>query len=224
MRKLFFSFILITFGFRPSAQILNSKDSKNFFGLHIQNSLNAPLFLSYYQLNEDNKGWGLRFGFGRESEAGQIYLRGDRFGSSSIGRTDYIRRAEYFYLVPQYVAYTKHKKRSTFMLAFGLPLGYSKDWLNQSHVNDPIKGTYNTYLREENRYAGVEVELAFCANVGKTMAFKYGMSTGIKLIGDAPFQDVFENYNFSKVYYPGMYKASYINFQIGLLFSQFGIK
>jgi hypothetical protein len=56
------------------------------------------------------------------------------------------------------------------------------------------------------------------------MALKYGFTTGMKLIGDAPFQDVFENYNYNKVYYPGMYKNNYFNFQIGLLFSQFAIK
>jgi hypothetical protein len=224
MRKYFCCLILLALGGNIVAQIVKSNQPKNLFGIHIQNSLNAPVFISYYQLNKENKGWGLKAGFGREIENGLIYLKGQRFSSPLLGSTEYERKAEYFYIIPQFVAYTKENKRSTFVISFGLPIGYSEDWLNQLHINDPIRGDYNSYSREENSYAGLEVELSYLVNVGKTMALKYGFTTGMKLIGDAPFQDVFENYNYNKVYYPGMYKNNYFNFQIGLLFSQFAIK
>jgi hypothetical protein len=220
MKKSLFIFILFAVCNKLSAQILKVKEPKIVYGLHLQTSLNAPLFISYYQLNSKNIGWGLKGGFGREKEAGEIMFKGERFGNTLIGRTIYERNAEYFYITPQYVAYAKERKKSTFMLAFGLPLGFSRDKLNQLHKDDPIKGDFYSYLKEENKYVGLEIELAYWANLGEKLIFKYGITTGMKLSGDAPFQEVFENYNYRSSYYPGMYKGGYLNLQIGILFSQ----
>ncbi|MDP3928929.1 MAG: hypothetical protein Q8R57_07885 [Bacteroidota bacterium] len=220
MRKLQLMLILLAVCGKLSAQILKIKQPKILYGFHAQTSTNAPFFISYYHLNSDNKGWGVKAGYGRENEVGYIYYNGNRNWPSTIANSSYVHKAEYFYVTPQYLAYAKDRRKSTFIIAFGLPLGMSRDRLTLNHRNDPVKGSYYVYKRDENKYVGLEVELAYWANLGKKMVIKYGLTTGMKLIGDAPFQEEFQNYNFDNVYYPGMYKTSYLNLQIGLLFSQ----
>jgi len=218
MRKLLIILSLFAIQGKLLGQILNVKESRYFFGIHAQTTFNVPFFASFYQLDSENKGWGVKGGYGRNNEVGFINYQGQI--STQMGRTRYTLNSEYFYVTPQYIPYSKFKNKKLFVLAFGLPMGISKDKLEQKHENDPIRGDFYTYLKDENQYFGLEVELSYWNNIGKSMALKYGLITGMKLNGEAPFKEVFENNNRKFTYYPGMYRNIYLNFQIGILFSK----
>lgn len=201
-----------------NAQILNVSGKKRFYGLHINSTQNAPFFASFCQLNAKNKGLGIKLGYGKGNEKGIIYYTNNSL--TTFGLIEYQHLANYYYFTPQIIPFSKLKNNSLFVIAFGVPLGISQNRLIQLHKNDPISGNYKTAINEINKYAGLELELSYWTYLGRKTAIKYGVSTGLHLEGNAPFQQVFNNLNADFTYYPGMYKTAYLNIQIGLLFTQ----
>lgn len=205
-----------------TAQIIQRKENKNIIGVHLISNINAPVYGSFYQLDSSNKGWGFKTGIGRDLEPGTISyvntLSNTTISNNPILRADFNRRSFYFYATPQYIFYSKFKKKTLSTIAFGFPIGFSENRLNITYNNDPIYGTYSDVLIEDNINYGLEIEVCFWRNIGKNTLLMYGANSGYKLAGEAPFQQIFNNLNESDTYYPGMYKGIYLNFHLGVLF------
>ncbi|MCG9880569.1 MAG: hypothetical protein MH472_08220 [Bacteroidia bacterium] len=202
------------------SQILNQKQDKNLYGLHLISNINAPIFGSFYQLDATNKGWGVKVGLGRNFDIGDIYYN-TTYGTSTsnaITRAEFESRSLYVYVTPQFIPFSKTKDKTLITIALGLPIGFSQDRLRINYINDPVFGTFSETILEENQYLGLEIEACIWKNLGKHAVLKYGLTSGYKISGKAPFQKIFNNLNEEESYFPGMYRGIYLNFQLGFLF------
>jgi hypothetical protein len=218
--RVYLLLLLLFGGFQNClAQFFTHNSRKLLFGIHANSVLEVPLFCSLYFLNSKNKGLGVKFGYGLSNEKGKFYYQ-DKAGFK-FGEIDYFHKANYFYVTPQILPYTKTTSNSLMMFALGFPIGLSENKLTQKFLYDPVFGDFTKTIKELNIYGGLEIELSYWRKIGKKMALKYGATTGVKLFGKAPFQPVFENFNRDNTYYPGLYKTSYFDIHIGLLYSHF---
>jgi len=212
--------LLLFFGYQNClAQFFTHNSRKFLIGINANSVIEVPLFCSLYLLNSTNKGLGLKFGYGRSNEKGKFYYQSE--ASFKFGEMDYIHKANYFYVTPQIIPYTKTTNNSLTMFALGFPMGLSENILTQKFLNDPVFGNFTNSISEVNTYGGLEIELSYWRKLGKKMAIKYGATTGVKLFGEAPFQSVFDDLNKDYTYYPGLYRTTYLDIHIGLLYSHF---